>query len=142
MGLFDFLFKKRPEPKGTEDSFRLLTGTTAHFSRWGGDIYESEIVRASINARATHISKLRVETFGAAKPALQNKLAHGPNQLQTWSQFLYRLDTLLDIHNTAFICPVWDEYGEISGIYAPLPNRCEVVGYRDVPYLRYGRKRC
>lgn len=137
MGLFDFLFKKRPEPKGTEDSFRLLTGTTAHFSRWGGDIYESEIVRASIHARATHISKLRVETFGAAKPALQNKLAHGPNQLQTWSQFLYRLDTLLDIHNTAFICPVWDEYGEISGIYAPLPNRCEVVGYRDVPYLRY-----
>lgn len=137
MALFDFLFKKRPEPKGTEESFRLLTGTTANFSRWGGDIYESEIVRAAIHARATHISKLRVETFGSAKPALQNKLKHAPNKLQSWSQFLYRLATILDIHNTAFMCPVWDEYGEISGIYTPLPNRCEVVSYGGVPYLRY-----
>ena len=137
MGLFDFLFKKRPIPRGTEESFRLLSGQTARFSRWGGDIYESEIVRAAIHARATHIGKLKVETFGAAKPALQNKLAHGPNKIQTWSQFLYRLSTILDIHNTAFLCPVWDEYGEISGIYTPLPNRCEIVGYNNVPYLRY-----
>ena len=137
MGLFDFLFKKRPPVKGQEETFRLLSGQTAHFTRWGGDIYESEIIRAAIHTRATHIGKLKVETFGAAKPALQNKLAHGPNKIQTWSQFLYRLSTILDIHNTAFLCPVWDEYGEISGIYTPLPNRCEIVGYNNVPYLRY-----
>lgn len=115
----------------------MLNGTTPHFTRWGGDIYESEIVRAAIHARATHIGKLRVETFGAAKLALQIKLAHAPNKIQTWSQFLYRISTILDIHNTAFICPVWDDFGEISGIYAPLPNRCEIVSYNDVPYLRY-----
>ncbi len=139
MGLFDFLWKKRPEPpkNKTMESFHMLTGSTPHFSRFGSDIYESEIVRAAIHARATHISKLKVETFGAARPALQNKLAHGPNKLQTWSQFLYRLSTILDIHNTAFICPVWDDYGEISGIYTPLPNRCEIVQYGGVPYLRY-----
>lgn len=138
MGLFDFLFgKKRPEPRGTMETFHMLSGTTPHFSRFGGDIYESEIVRAAIHARATHIGKLKVETFGAAKPALQNKLAHGPNKIQTWSQFLYRLSTILDIHNTAFLCPVWDEYGEVSGIYTPLPNRCEIVQYNGTPYLRY-----
>lgn len=115
----------------------MLSGTTPNFTRWGGDIYESEIVRAAIHARATHIGKLKVETFGAAKPALQTKLAHGPNKLQTWSQFLYRTSTILDIHNTAFICPVWDDYGEVSGIYSPLPNRCEIVQYNDIPYLRY-----
>lgn len=48
----------------------MLSGATPNFSRWGGDIYESEIVRAAIHARAVHVSKLRVETFGAAKPAL------------------------------------------------------------------------
>ena len=137
MGLFDFLFKKRPPVKGQMESFRMLSGSTARFTRWGGDIYESEIIRAAINARATHIGKLKVETFGAAKPALQNKLAHGPNKIQTWSQFLYRLSTMLDIHNTAFICPVWDDYGEISGIYAPLPTRCEIASYGGKPYLRY-----
>jgi hypothetical protein len=68
---------------------------------------------------------------------LQNRLRHGPNQFQTWGQFLYRLSTILDIHNTAFITPVFDEYGEPSGIYCPLPRRCELVQYNNVPYIRY-----
>ena len=115
----------------------MLNGYTPKFTTWGGEIYESELIRSAINARATHISKLKVETQGAARPALQTKLSHGPNQFQTWSQFLYRLSTILDVHNTAFITPVYDQYGEPSGIYAPLPNRCEVVAYNNVPYLRY-----
>jgi hypothetical protein len=61
----------------------------------------------------------------------------GPNEFQTWSQFLYRLSTILDVHNTAFICPVFDEYGEPSGVYTPLPSRCEIVQSQGVPYLRY-----
>jgi len=138
MGLFDFLFAKAPKPKGEyQGSFRMLTGYEPHFTRWGGNVYESELVRAAINARATHISKLNVTVQGAAKPALQTKLKRGPNQIQTWSQFLYRLSTILDVHNTAFIVPVYDQYGEPSGVYAPLPNRCEVVQYAGKPYLRY-----
>ena len=138
MGLFDALFKNRPKPQGQyEGVFKMLNGYTPHFTTWGGELYESELIRAAINARATHISKLKVETQGAARPALQNKLRHGPNQFQTWGQFLYRLSTILDVHNTAFICPVYDEYGEPSGIYAPLPHRCEIVQYNNVPYLRY-----
>lgn len=138
MSLFDFIFKNRPKTQGHyEGAFKLLNGYTPVFTTRGGGIYESELIRAAIHARATHISKLRVEIMGSAKPALTNKLKHGPNQFQTWSQFLYRLDTILDIHNTAFICPVYDEYGEPSGIYTPLPNRCEVVQYGGIPYLRY-----
>lgn len=138
MGLFDALFKNRPkEPRQYEGLYKILTGYQPRFTSWGGEIYESELIRAAINARATHVSKLRVETFGAAKPRLQNKLKHGPNQFQTWGQFLYRLSTLLDVHNTAFITPVFDEFGEISGIYSPLPSMCEVAQYNGKPYLRY-----
>ena len=36
-----------------------------------------------------------------------------------------------------FICPVWDQFGEISGIFTPLPERCEIVQFNNVPYLRY-----
>lgn len=50
---------------------------------------------------------------------------------------MYRLSTILDIHNSAFLCPVYDEFGEPSGIYTPLPSRCEILQYDDVPYLRY-----
>jgi hypothetical protein len=138
MGLFDYIFGHRPKTIGTyQGRYRLLEGYSPHFRRWGGELYESELVRAAINARATHISKLNVTFQGAAKPSLQRKLKVGPNAFQTWSQFLYRLSTILDVHNTAFICPVYDEYGEPSGIYTPLPNKCEIVQYNDVPYLRY-----
>lgn len=138
MGLFDRLFGNRPKTKERyAEAFKMLNGYTPRFTTWGGEIYESELIRAAINARATHISKLKIEIDGSARPALQNKLGHGPNQFQTWTQFMYRLSTILDVHNTAFITPIYDQYGEPSGIYAPLPRRCEIVAYNDVPYLRY-----
>ena len=138
MGLFDWLFGNRPKEQGKyEGSFKMLNGYTPHFSNFSGEIYESELVRASINALATHISKLDVKTFGAARPALQRKLKNGPNEFQTWTQFLYRAATIFYNDNTLFFTPVWDSYGEPSGIYTPLPKRCEVVQFDGVPYLRY-----
>jgi len=138
MGIFDIFLKNRPKPRGRyEGAFRLFSGYEPHFRTWGGELYESDLVRAAIDARATHISKLRVTLNGSARQTLANRLKHAPNQFQTWSQFLYRLSTILDIHNTAFIVPVYDTYGEISGIFTPLPNACEIVQYNGVPYLRY-----
>ena len=138
MGLFDLIFGNRPKEKGKyEGSFKMLNGYTPHFTTFNGSIYESQLIRSAINARATHIAKLKVEIGGAARPALRSKLQHAPNQFQTWYQFMYRLSTILDIHNTAFICPVYDDYGQVSGIICPLPQRCEVISYNGAPYLRY-----
>ena len=138
MGLFDWLFGNKPKEQGRyEGSFKMLNGYTPHFTNFSGEIYESELVRASINALATHISKLDVKTFGAARPALQRKLKNGPNEFQTWTQFLARAATIYFNNNTTFYTPVWDDFGEISGIYTPLPERCEMVQYNGMPYLRY-----
>lgn len=138
MGLFSWLFGNRPQPRGEfEGTFRMLNGYVPRFTSWSGGMYESELVRAAINAMATHISKLHVETMGAAKPSLQNKLRHAPNEFQTWSQFLARTANIYYCNNTVFFTPVWDDYGQISGVYAPLPNKCEVVQFDGVPYLRY-----
>ena len=142
MSLFDVLFGNRPKPQGEYTGFfKMLNGYVPRFTSYNGGLYESELIRAAINARATHMSKLRVEISGSARPALQNKLKHGPNQFQTWSQFMYRLSTLLDVHNTAFIVPIYDMYGQPSGVYTPLPSRCEIVqfgkGDNTTPYLRY-----
>lgn len=138
MGLFDKLFNNAPEPKGDyEGYFRMLNGYTPRFTSWQGGVYESELIRSAINARATHVSKLKVEMMGSARPKLQSKMKHAPNQYHTWGQFLYRLSTILDVHNTAFIVPIFDEFGEPSGIYAPLPTNCEIVQYGETPYLRY-----
>lgn len=138
MGLFDMLFGRRPkEPERYEETFRMLNGYTPRFTNREGGVYEDQLLRSAINARASHISKLKVEIDGSARAVLVNKLKHGPNQFQTWGQFLYRLSTLLDVHNTAFICPVYDEFGTVSGVYSPLPSRCEIAAYNGTPYLRY-----
>lgn len=142
MGLFDAIFKNRPKPEGQYTGiFKMLNGYTPRFTSYSGGLYESDLIRAAINARATHISKLKIDVMGSARPALQNKLKHGPNRFQSWSQFMYRLSTLLDVHNTAFIVPVYDDYGQPSGIYTPLPHRCEIVQYgkgeNATPFLRY-----
>lgn len=139
MGLFDFLFGNRPKEPAREPAevFKMLNGYTPRFTSFNGGLYESELVRAAIHARATHMSKLSVEFQGSARPSLVNKLKHGPNSLQTWGQFLARASTILDIHNNCFVCPVYDEYGDVTGIFTPLPDRCEIVEYNGRPWLRY-----
>lgn len=138
MSLLDILFGHRPKVKTeAEQTFKMLNGYTPRFTNWRGSIYEAQLVRAAIHARATHVSKLKVEILGTARNNLRNKLKHAPNQFQTWSQFMYRLSTILDTFNTAFITPVFDDFGQVSGIYTPLPKKCEITQIDKVPYLRY-----
>lgn len=143
MGLFNSIFRPGSAKKSDEmlrnasKLFQTLTAYKPVYTSWGGKIYESEIVRAAIDARARHISKLKVEIVGTANQSLQSKLKQGPNQWQTWSQFMYRTSTILDVNNTAFIVPVFDERMVITGIYTVLPKRCSIVEYKGEPWLRY-----
>ena len=139
MGLFEKLFGKseQPKPQKVDGKFKLLTAYEPVYTSWSGSLYESELVRSAIDARARHISKLRVEIQGAAKPKLQIRMKRSPNDFQTWSQVLYRLSTILDMQNTAFIVPVFGEFGEIIGVYPVLPTRCEVISVEGEPWIRY-----
>ena len=143
MGLFDWIFRPDQAKESqkalhnAQSLFQTLTAYRPVFTSWGGAIYESEIVRAAIDARARHISKLKVEIIGTANPSLQSKLRQGPNQWQTWSQFFYRTSTILDINNNCFIVPVFDERMIITGIFPVLPSRCELTEYQDELWLRY-----
>lgn len=141
--MFDKIFRPA-EAKKSDDAlrsaqtlFKTLNAYQPMFTSWGGAIYESEIVRAAIDARARHISKLKIEIEGTANPSLQAKLRLGPNQWQTWSQFLYRVSTILDVNNTAFIVPVFDERMIITGVYPVLPAMCTLVEYDGEIWLRY-----
>ena len=143
MGLFDRIFRPG-EAKKSDDAlnnartlFQTLTAYQPVFTSWGGAIYESEVVRAAIDARARHISKLRVETVGTANPSLQSKLKQAPSQFQTWSQFLYRCSTILDVTNNCFIVPIFDERMIITGVYPVLPSMCTLVEYDGEIWIRY-----
>lgn len=139
MSLFDSIFRPNKEQQkvARAEFFKTLTPYQPVFHTWQGSIYESELIRAAIYARARHISKLKFSSTGAAKIGLQSKLKQGPNQWQTWPQFLARTSTILDVHNTAFIVPVKDKSLTTTGYYTVLPTKCEVLEYKDDVWLRY-----
>lgn len=140
MGLFEKVFKKDRESEKalhTYTVFTELNGYKPVFRSWGGEIYESELVRAAIDARARHISKLKPIIRGSARLSLQNKMKHAPNEWQTWSQFLYRVSTILDVKNTCIIVPVYDADLTVTGYYPVIPQNCEIVEYKGEPWIRY-----
>jgi len=142
MGLFEKLFPNRTQEREREkvySAFKLLNGYTPVFRTWRGSIYESELVRAAIDAKSRHRSKLQMTIQGSAKPSLQTKLKSGPNPWQTWSQFLYRVSTILEVRNNAFIVPLTDRYGDLYGYSVICPTRWDLVtvGERNEPWIRF-----
>ena len=144
MGFFEKIFGPK-KPKEAEQSatkkFEFLEGYTPAFHSFSGSIYESELIRAAIDAHGRHAAKLKPIIEGSAKPNLRNRLAIMPNPWQTWPQYLYRLATILYCRNTAFTVPVFGEYGEINGVVAIAPDKWELVDYKGEPYLRFTMSR-
>ena len=139
MGFFDRILGRKNTDYITADQvYKLFTAySPVHWTNWSGRIYESELVRAAVDAKARHISKLKVDFNGSAKPTLANKMRHAPNGFQTWSQFLYRTATILEMQNTAFIAPMLDEYNEIGGYVTLLPSLCEIRNYEGTLWVVY-----
>lgn len=136
MGLFEKIFPKKNQAL-VGSRWEPLTAYTAAFSAWGGDIYESELVRSAIDCLARNSGKLKPEFTGAAKPNLIRRLKNRPNQYQNWFQFIYRTRTIYEIQNNAIIVPMLDEYDQVVGLFPVLPSSCEVVEYRGKEYIRY-----
>lgn len=137
MGLFQNLFGGHKEPKNPQGYYKTLTAYTPVFTTWGSEIYENQQVKAAIDAIARNVSKLKVEFVGDDNSKLRWLLEKAPNEWQTWSQFLYRLATILYATNTAYIVPVYSQYGQITGMYPLYTNNVEIVQYNDEPYLKY-----
>ena len=137
MGLFEKIFPRYSAAREAQGYFKTLTAYSPAFTSWNGAIYESELVRAAIDTRARHNSKLSISFTGTAQRSLQARMKIAPNEWQTWSQFLYRLSTILDNQNTAFLVPVYNKFGEVTGTFPVLPSKCEIKQYDGVPYLVY-----
>lgn len=137
MGIFEKIFGGRKDKAAAAAFFKTLTAYNPTFITRAGMIYESEIVRSAIDARARHIAKLKIEFTGSAQPKLRAKLEKDPNPFQSWYQFLYRTSTILDMQNTAFIVPMESSMGETDGYFPVLPSVCELRELGGVTYLRY-----
>ena len=139
LGIFEKLFGKKEQPATVKarHTFQLLDGYTPTFTSWRGSIFESDLIRAALDAHGRHAAKLQVNIQGSAKPNLQNRLKIQPNPYQTWSQFQYRTAVILYARNTAFIVPTRGEYDEINGVVGVVPDAWELVEYDGTAYIRF-----
>ena len=138
-GIFEKIFGRREQPAALKaaQTFKLLEGYTPAFTSWNGSVFESELIRAALDAHGRHASKLKVNVKGSAHAELANKLKVRPNAFQEWSKFLYQTAVILYARNTAFLVPTRDIYGNISGLINIIPQSWELVEYQGEPYVRF-----
>lgn len=141
MGLIDF-FKGLLKSGGggvasTATQLEMFSAYSPVFRTWGGKIYESMLVRESVDAHARHAMKLRFMMQGAAKSKLRTELQSGPNEWETWPAFLERCSNIYQTQNNLFISPILDEYGELRGYWPLFPANTEVRVKDDVPFLAF-----
>ena len=138
MKILDFLFGRWANPaRNARRAFRWVAGYTPVFTTWRGSVYESELIRAAIDAHARHAAKLEPIFKGTARPALRARLEKAPNDSQTWPQFLYQATTILYARNTCFIVPITEEHGDTVGIRPICPESWELVEYAGDLWLRF-----
>lgn len=140
MSVIDKILGKTKEAEKVIESgktFKLVSAYDPVFRDWRGQIYESMLVRAAIDARSRHVSKLKVEFIGSAKPDLSARLAKRPNPWDSWSQFLYRVNTILDATNNCLLVPIYDDGLNKIGFFPVLVNAVKVVEYKGELWLKY-----
>lgn len=137
MGIFEAIFKKPKADVNAKGYFKMLNGYSPVFTNAPESIYEMELTRAAIHSFANFCGKLKPEVTGTARQNLSKTLLFKPNPFQDTYKFLYRLATILLVNNTAFVCPIEDDFGRLVGYYPLLPQNCEVIDIGGKPYLRY-----
>ncbi len=127
MGFFDKLFRPKPDP-AVLNYFQMLGSYTPVWRSSAGGVYEALETRAAIHTIATHCSKLKPNIVGSAGKRYERMLQVKPNPWQTTSQFLYRLATIYEVENNAFLIPIHSEYSstDVVGLFPVVPASCEL----------------
>lgn len=139
MGMLEKIFGRKEQPAALKNAqiFRMMEGYTPAWTTWRGSVYESELIRASLDAWGRHAAKLKPNITGSAQKELANRLRVRPNAFQAWTQFLYQTATVLGARNNAFLVKTRNDAGEPTGIINLIPESWELVEYQGEPWIRF-----
>ena len=131
MGFLDFF---RPLKAIKEARWKELGGFTAQFSPFGADMYRSDIVRSCIRPLAEHTSKANAVSTDKNIARILNL---SPNMYMNGKDFLYKVRTMLELRNTAFIYIHRDDKAAVKGFY-PVPYASfEAIEYADRLFIKF-----
>lgn len=137
MGFLEMIFPKRADIARAKEFFQFLNGYTPVFTSSAGSVYESELIRSALDAHGRYNAKLRPVITGTTNETLNKRLMIRPNRWMTWPKFNYWVTQILYAKNTAFIVPVFNDYGTISGLTPINPKRWEVLDVAGEPWVRF-----
>ncbi len=135
MGLIEKILGRRRTQGQELSRMETFTAYSPVFTSWGGQLYESALVREAIYAKGRHIMKLRFDMRGSAKRSLYNAVKVRPNPWSTWPDFLERCNAIYETQNNLIIVPLLDEYDEQRGFWPVFPAGCEIKEYNGKFYL-------
>lgn len=137
--LFPAKTQEKINKQEVESFFKELEFYKPAWRTWNGALYESELVRAAIDSIARHASKLKISFEGDAQIKFKTHALQRPNDWQTWSQFLYRVASILYVQNNCLIIPIFDKMGDRVGLFPIMPSDASIVVAKDsgVEYIRF-----
>ena len=139
MGMIEKIFGRREQPAALKNAqiFRMMEGYSPVWTTWRGSVYESELIRASLDAWGRHAGKLKPNMKGSAQEDLQRRLRVKPNAFQEWSKFLYQTATILGVRNNVFLVKTRNDDDTPTGIINIVPDSWELVEYAGEPWVRF-----
>lgn len=132
MGLMEKF--KRKNKAVTVSTYKMIEDKGNGFFAWNGNMYKSDIVRASIRPKVRAIGKtvakhIRNDVNGLKvnpEPYMRI-LLHEPNPYMTMQQLLERTITHLELNNNAFIYIERDEFGYPMALYPVTSSSVEMI---------------
>ena len=141
MGLVDRIkgiFKRSSGQMVTE--LREVGNHRSVFSTGSDEIYANEVARACIRTLAEHTSKANVRILRDDKPAntkLERLIQYSPNFYMNGKDFLYKIRTLLEIHNQVFIKISRDDRLQCTELLPLNPHRLEAIVDRNQLWIKF-----
>lgn len=129
------LFKgAKKDQTQTYSTFKELNSFTAYFGMFGGDIYQSDDVRACVRALSEHTSKANPRCTDSR---IERLLSVNPNQYMNGKDMLAKLRNVLEIKNTAFLYIERDPLNRVIGFY-PVPYAsAQAVEYKNGLFIQF-----
>lgn len=139
--LFEKLFGTiQPEEIGrTNEKITTMNHYSPYFSNFNGSLFEMEITRSIIHAKAKHSAKLSPHIEGTAYRNLGNILKYKPNEFQSTYDFLYKLRLLYEMDTYVFIIPIMNKENNevVEGFYPLKACNVDILDFKGTTWLRY-----
>ena len=144
--LFEMIFGRRPKrEQQIQTQLRMLNGFAPVFTTFSGDAYDSDVVRAAVDAIARNAAKLkpkhirrvngRIEEVGSD---IEKLLSLRPNPFMDAYTFYYRVVTQLYLKNNSFVFVDFDEVTKkIRGFYPINAATIEFLEYEGSIYVKF-----